>query len=156
MAQQGEVLRQGTCYISSNEYSLALKADEKGHARFLLWDGTGDPLDVLFSSAAEVFHGKTVGVLLTGIGQDGAEGFARIQRARGLTIVENTQCCVYPNLVDNAIRRGVVDRVIAENALPGAIESAVSRPSAPLGRTGRPPGGAEERGPSDLRRDPIS
>jgi two-component system chemotaxis response regulator CheB len=126
VAQHGTVLKQGTCYISSNEYSLALQADEKDKACFVLGDGIGQPLNLLFSSAAEVFHDKTVGVLLTGIGEDGAEGFARIQEERGVTIVEDTQCCVYPNLVDNAIRRGVVDRMIAENSLPEIIESIMS------------------------------
>jgi two-component system chemotaxis response regulator CheB len=151
VAQHGTVLKQGTCYISSNEYSLALEADGKDKARFLLGDGIGQPLNLLFSSAAEVFHGKAVGVLLTGIGEDGAEGFARIREKRGVTIVEDTQCCVYPNLVDNAIRRGVVDRIIAENSLPGAIESVISHPSARVDQTGHSPGGINERAPSNLR-----
>lgn len=138
VAQQGTVLKQGTCYISSNEYSLTLRADEKGNACFLLGDGTGQPLNLIFSSAAEVFHEKTVGVLLTGIGDDGAEGFARIQQERGVTIVEDTQCCVYPNLVDHAIQRGVVDQVLRESSLPRAIESVMSQPSDPLGQMGHP------------------
>jgi len=142
VAQHGTALKQGTCYISSNEYSLALQTDEKNKASFSLGDGIGQPLNLLFSSAAEVFHGKTIGVLLTGIGEDGAEGFARIREERGVTIVEDTQCCVYPNLVDNAIQRGVVDRVIAENGLPGAIESIVP-PSGFAGQTDHPSGGID-------------
>jgi two-component system chemotaxis response regulator CheB len=155
VAQHGVALKQGTCYISSNEYSLAIQADEKDKACFWLGDGIGQPLNLLFSSAAEVFHGKTVGVLLTGIGEDGAEGFAKIQEERGVTMVEDTQCCVYPNLVDNAIRRGVVDRMIAENSLPAAIESVMSPPSGPICQTGHPPRGIEERAPSNLRSDAI-
>ena len=123
VAQHGTVLKRGTCYVSSNEYSLALQANEDGNIRFLLGDGADQPLNRLFSSAAEFFHEKAVGVLLTGIGEDGAEGFARIQQEQGVTIVEDTQCCVYPNLVDHAMRRGVVDRVLHESSLPGAIES---------------------------------
>jgi len=153
VAQHGTVLRQGTCYISSNEYSLALQANEKDKACFLLGDGIGQPLNLLFSSAAEVFHGKAVGVLLTGIGEDGAEGFAKIQEERGVTIVEDTQCCVYPNLVDNAIRRGVVDRTIAENGLPGAIESVVSHPSGSAGQTGHPREESKKEFPSNLGRN---
>ncbi len=155
VAKHGTLLKQGTCYISSNEYSLALQVDEKDLACFSLGDGIGQPLNLVFSSAAEVFHGKAVGVLLTGIGEDGAEGFARIREERGVTIVEDTQCCVYPNLVDNAIQRGVVDRIIAENSLPAAIESVMSPPSGPTGQTSHPQGGIEERAPSNLRRDTI-
>jgi two-component system chemotaxis response regulator CheB len=155
VAQHGTVLKQGTCYVSSNEYSLALQANEKDKACFLLGDGTGQPLNLLFSSAAEVFHGKTVGVLLTGIGEDGAEGFARIREERGVTFVEDTQCCVYPNLVDNAIQRGVVDHVVHESSLPRAIEAVMSQPRGPLAERGRPPEGTEKRGQSHLRGNTI-
>jgi len=151
--QQGTVLRRGTCYISSNEYSLALRVDENGKACFLLGDGTGQPLNLLFSSAAEIFHGKTVGVLLTGIGDDGAEGFARIQQEQGVTIVEDTQCCVYPNLVDNAIQRGVVDQVLRENSLPRAIESVMALASDSMGDLTEPLGSIERGAFSHVRRE---
>jgi len=154
VAQHGTVLKQGTCYISSNEYSLALQVDGNGRACFLLGDGTGQPLNVLFSSAAEIFHEKTVGVLLTGIGDDGAEGFARIQQEQGVTIVEDTQCCVYPNLVDNAIQRGVVDQVLGESSLPKAIESVMPLASDPPDHTAEPPSRTEEGSMSNSRTNP--
>jgi two-component system, chemotaxis family, protein-glutamate methylesterase/glutaminase len=128
-AQDGLPLRQGTCYLGSNEYSLKLRATEEGAIHFELGDGTPRPLDLLFSSAAALFRQKTVGVLLTGVGEDGAEGFARIKQEQGTTLVEDTQCCVYPNLANNAIQQGMVDHVLHEVSLPGAIASTVAWPS---------------------------
>jgi two-component system chemotaxis response regulator CheB len=125
-AQDGLDLQQGTCYIGSNEYSLKLCPGENGAIRFELGDGAPRPLDLLFSSAAALFRQKTVGVLLTGIGEDGTEGFARIKQEQGVTLAEDTQCCVYPNLAHNAIQQGVVDQVFHEVRLPEAIASTVA------------------------------
>lgn len=81
------------------------------------------PLDMLFFSAAEVFHQNTIGVLLTGIGEDGARGFAHIRETEGVTLAQDTQCCVYPNLTHNAIQKGTVDIILDEVKLPQAIAS---------------------------------
>ena len=83
--------------------------------------GDPRPLDQLFSSAAEIFRQNTVGVLLTGIGDDGAYGFTRIREKSGVTIAQDTKCCVYPNLTENAIERNAVDIIINETKLPEAI-----------------------------------
>jgi two-component system chemotaxis response regulator CheB len=153
-AQNGMALKQGTCYISSNENSLALRLNEKSKPCFLLGENILQPLNLLFSSAAEIFHQKTVGVLLTGIGEDGAEGFARIQKEKGVTIVEDTQCCVYPNLVDNAIQLGVVDQILQEGGLPQAIESVVVQNPDLLGQI--PLEEIEEVEKSSIREDIIT
>jgi two-component system chemotaxis response regulator CheB len=146
-------LEQGTCYICSNEYSLALTLNKKGEACFRLSDGIHHPLDLLFSSAATIFHEKTVGVLLTGLGDDGAEGFARIQQAQGVTIVEDTQCCVYPNLVHNAIQHDVVDHILHESSLPRAIESFMVQDSVLPGHMSCPLEGIEKNALSNFKGD---
>jgi len=115
-------IEQGTCYICSNEYSLDIQTDEKGEPCFLRQKKAQYPLDRLFSSAARVFRQNTIGVLLSGLGDDGAEGFARIKTEAGTTMAKNAVTCVYPNLTDNAIRHGVVDMVLDENALPESID----------------------------------
>jgi two-component system chemotaxis response regulator CheB len=116
-------LEQGVCYISSNEWSLRLETDPDGSVRMKTGDWIPEPINLLFSSAAEIFGPKTIGVLLTGLGEDGAEGLGRIQQKQGMTIVEDTTCCVYPHLVDHAIRRGVANLVLRETRIPGVIES---------------------------------
>jgi two-component system chemotaxis response regulator CheB len=71
------------------------------------------PIDELFASAARQFGPSTCGVLLTGIGTDGAEGMREIRRQGGLTLAHEQDCCVYPNLVEHAIREDVVDAVMS-------------------------------------------
>ena len=87
--------------------------------------GVERPLDLLFSSAADIFKKNTVGVLLTGIGDDGAEGFTKIRERSGMTIAQSTDTCVYPNLTQNVIERGIVDIMADENDLVREIEAVV-------------------------------
>lgn len=122
-AQDGMSLDQGTCYISSNENSLTIGINNEGIFCLQVGEEVQDPLNIFFSSAAAAFGQKTVGLLLSGLGKDGADGFARIQQENGVTIVEDTRCCVYPCLVDHAVRLGVVDHVLHEKNIPRAIES---------------------------------
>jgi two-component system chemotaxis response regulator CheB len=75
----------------------------------------------LFSSAAAVFRQHAIGLLLTGLGDDGAEGLARIRSESGATIAQDSDCCVYPNLTDNAIQLGTVDYVTDENRMADKI-----------------------------------
>jgi two-component system chemotaxis response regulator CheB len=125
MAREGVPLEQGTCYISSTEAGFGLAIDPQGRTELRPNIAGEEPLNYLFATAADTFHQNAIGVLLTGIGRDGAEGLERIQKASGVTMAQDTVCCVYPNLTDNAITRGVVDVVLNEKQLPGAIETMI-------------------------------
>ena len=125
IAKDGGVLEQGSCYIHSNQTSLVIGINEDGNPCFKLGDSVENPLDLFFSSAAEIFKQQTVGILLTGYGIDGADGFARIKEKSGVTIAQSIETCVYPNLTDHAIKQNTVDRIVAEDKLVEAIESIV-------------------------------
>jgi chemotaxis response regulator CheB len=114
-------LEQGVCYIHSNARSLEVQTGADGLSYLSLGDPAPDPLNRLFASAAEAFGAHAIGVMLTGTGDDGARGFARIREQSGVTIAQDQSCCVYPNLTDNVTRRGLVDLVIDEKRLPDAI-----------------------------------
>ena len=123
VAEDGIPIEQGTCYISSYERPFQIQATaERGPCLSQAGDAAL-PLDMLFSSAADVFHQNTIGVLLTGIGEDGARGFAHIRETQGVTLAQDTQCCVYPNLTHHAIQQDTVDIVLDEVKLPQAIAS---------------------------------
>jgi two-component system chemotaxis response regulator CheB len=125
VARQGTVLEQGVCYIQSNMASLTVGLNENGDPCFQLGDRVENPLNTFFRSAAEVFRENTVGVLLTGYGDDGSDGFAAIQEKSGKTIAQSVESCVYPNLTDIAIKRNKVDLVVEEAKLAEAIESVI-------------------------------
>jgi two-component system, chemotaxis family, protein-glutamate methylesterase/glutaminase len=123
MAQDGQVIEQGACYICSNEYSLRIARNEDDQAIISLGSKVEQPLNLLFSSASDVFGQNTIGVLLTGTGDDGSDGFREIQHKNGKTIAQDVKCCVYPNLTQNAIEKGTVSLVVNETELPLSIET---------------------------------
>lgn len=121
--KHGIEIEQGTCYICSNENSVRLGVSSKGDICLNIEKKISNPLDEFFSSAAEIFHQNTIGILLSGIGDDGAEGFNQIKMKNGVTMVKDSQLCVFPNLTDNAIQKGVVDLILDDIQLSSAIES---------------------------------
>lgn len=66
-------------------------------------------VDVAMQSAARARPGRVLGVLLTGMGQDGAEGMAAIRASGGITIGENEASCVVYGMSRAAEMRGAVD-----------------------------------------------
>jgi len=125
MAENGRVIEQGVCYICSNEHALRIERDEDGQPCMILGEAEDKPLNLLFETTAEIFSNKAIGVMLTGVGDDGAEGFARIRESGGVTIAQDMQCCVYPNLTQHAIEMGTVTAIADETQLPNAIENSI-------------------------------
>ena len=123
IARADEPLQQGTCYINPVATPIGIGQNETGSPCLIRSKNGHRPLNFLFATAADVFQENTIGLLLTGTGDDGAEGLARIKAKTGITIAQKRRTCVYPNLADNAISRGVVDVVMEENKLPETIKS---------------------------------
>ena len=123
VAQDGITVEQGVCYISSNVNAVGIKEDLRGEFCLSVSGRTDSPLNYLFTSIAKKFCQNSIGVLLSGTGKDGAEGFASINEEYGTTIAQNTECCVYPNLTHNAIQSGMVDVLLDENQLAEGITS---------------------------------
>jgi len=125
VGSEGKVLEPGSCYICSYNEPMNIHINSNQEVVLRTNTDTRKPLNTLFSSAAEVFEQNAVGVLLTGVGADGEFGFEQIKEHSGVTIAQNTETCVYPNLTQCAIERGVVDYVDDADQLSEQIEKAV-------------------------------
>ena len=78
---------------------------------------------VLLTSVAQIYGKNSVGVILTGMGADGAAGIAEIKQAGGKTIAQDGQSCVVFGMPKVAIEMGVVDRVLpVEQIAQGIID----------------------------------
>jgi two-component system chemotaxis response regulator CheB len=118
-------LQQGVCYICSTRVPMRVDVNGTGEPMLVPDESATAPLNTLFTSAAEVFESHAVGVLMTGHGDDGKEGFASIQQHGGLTMAQETHTCVYPNLTQCAIESGVVDKVVSVADLSSQLIDAV-------------------------------
>jgi two-component system chemotaxis response regulator CheB len=78
-------------------------------------------IDVTMRSAARSRPGRVLGILLTGMGQDGAEGMATIRAGGGVTIAESEASCVVYGMPRAAVRRGGATWVLSLGEIAGLL-----------------------------------
>ncbi|MDF2447117.1 MAG: cheB2 [Moraxellaceae bacterium] len=74
-------------------------------------------VDVLFDSAVEAYRSRVIGVLLTGMGNDGAEGLLHIREAGGSTVAQDEATCVVYGMPQEAVKRGAAGKVLPVDAI---------------------------------------
>jgi len=82
-------------------------------------------VDRLFASAAKHFGADLLGVVLTGMGDDGRRGVVAVKEAGGTVVVESEETAVVFGMPQQAIRSGAVDVVLPLQQIPAVIESGV-------------------------------
>jgi two-component system chemotaxis response regulator CheB len=73
--------------------------------------------DVLFHSVAQEFGLTSVGIIMTGMGEDGAEGIGAIKAAGGMTIAQSEETCVVGGMPRAAMMKGFVQKVLPLDTL---------------------------------------
>jgi two-component system chemotaxis response regulator CheB len=80
-------------------------------------------VDVLFHSVAQEFGLTGVGVLMTGMGEDGAAGLGAIKSAGGMTIAQSEESCVVSGMPRAAIAKGYANRIVPLDGLAAYLAS---------------------------------
>ncbi len=78
-------------------------------------------VDVMFQSVAKYAGGNSVGVILTGMGKDGAQGTLAMKEAGAYTIAEDESTCVVFGMPKEAIKLGAVHRVVPLQDIPATM-----------------------------------
>lgn len=120
-AANGDSVLRGHALIAPGNHHMLLK---RSGARYFV-EVTGGPLvsrhrpsvDVLFRSAARYAGRNAVGVIMTGMGDDGAHGMLEMKEAGAQTIAQNEATCAVFGMPAEAIRLGAVDKVVALNQI---------------------------------------
>ena len=130
-AEDGDVLRPGLCLIAPGDYHITVARSSSGLRLRTIQSPPVNhcrpSVDVLFRSVAEHVGADAVGVLLTGMGYDGARGLSMIRDAGGATLVESQDSCVVFGMPQAAIKLGAAESVVPLEAMGEAILAAVSR-----------------------------
>jgi two-component system chemotaxis response regulator CheB len=79
--------------------------------------------DVLFKSVAEEFGSRGVGVIMTGMGDDGAHGLGLIKAEGGMTIAQSEQSCVVFGMPKAAIEAGFAMRIVDLQSMANTLRS---------------------------------
>ena len=119
-AEDGEEVLPAHVYIAPGDFQLTVRAVERKEGRRLIVNLTKEnhisghrpSIDVLFSSIAANFWGRTIGVLLTGMGHDGTEGAKRLKEKGAKIIAEDASTCVVFGIPRSAIEAKVVDYIV--------------------------------------------
>jgi len=113
IAENGEEIQPGVVYIAPCDSHTSVGEDRKIHLSDEPdRDGHKPSADVLLESVAKVYRAKAVGVILTGMGRDGAMGMRAIKRAGGQTIAQDEKSCMVFGMPKAAMDLEKIDRIL--------------------------------------------
>jgi two-component system chemotaxis response regulator CheB len=120
-AQGGEMLAPGTVYLSPGHSHMQVRKTSAGYATELLktppFNCHRPSVDILFDSAAKVVGRNALGVILTGMGKDGANGLLHMRQAGARTFGQDEASCVVYGMPREAARIGAVEEVASLDVL---------------------------------------
>lgn len=136
-ARDGDVLQAGLALVAPGGFHMLL---QRGGGQYEVRIKEGPlihyqrpSVDVLFASVARVAGVHAVGVILTGMGRDGADGLLKMRDSGARTIAQDEATSVIFGMPREAIRAGAVQRVLPLEAIAGGIVSALPVASRPTG-----------------------
>jgi two-component system chemotaxis response regulator CheB len=129
----GDTLRRGLALVAPGDYHLVLRRAGAGYA-VELQQGPQvcyqrPSVDVMFASVVQAAGSHGIGVLLTGMGTDGAKGLLALRRAGATTIAQDEPSCVVYGMPREAKRIDAVGTVASLTDIPGILTRA-ARPTA--------------------------
>jgi two-component system chemotaxis response regulator CheB len=124
-AQSGDLLIAGRVLICPGDRHIKIRRMAMGNTVVLTDEprvnGHRPSVDILFRSVAAEFGPRAFGVLMTGMGEDGAAGMGLIKHAGGMTMAQSEESCVVFGMPKAAIERGYAMRVVPLDMLAGAL-----------------------------------
>jgi two-component system, chemotaxis family, protein-glutamate methylesterase/glutaminase len=124
-AGEGDVVKAGTVYLAPAGRHLSFRrdgADIVTHLDVRPLDTPHRPsVDALFHSAAEIYGARVLGVVMTGMGNDGREGSAWIKARGGCILTEAEESCVVYGMPRSVVEAGLSDESVPLNRMGSTI-----------------------------------
>ncbi|MBC7131463.1 chemotaxis response regulator protein-glutamate methylesterase [Candidatus Bathyarchaeota archaeon] len=118
-AEEGDSIQPSLALVAPGGYHMIVGKDKRVHLDSSPpLHGVRPAVDPMMMTAAEVFGDKTIGVLLTGMGRDGAWGMKAVKQHGGYTIVQDKKSCVVFGMPKAAIEEGCVDEILPLHKIP--------------------------------------
>ena len=130
-AQNGEALRDGSVYLAPGDFHMALV--RQGETVRVCLDRPAEEdlytpsVECTLHSAIDTFETRAIGVILTGMGSDGAEAMARLHALGGETLAESEQTAVIYGMPREVILRGAAKVVAPADEMAAKIVEAVKK-----------------------------
>ncbi len=117
-AINGDRLVKGMCYICSGYDGPLLEKEVDGSVRFRFARSEGTtisrPIDDLFTTIADVGGSRSLAIILSGAGSDGADGVHAVRRAGGKGAVQEITNCMDPTMPLAVLQKGSVEKILPD------------------------------------------
>ncbi|TAL38702.1 MAG: chemotaxis response regulator protein-glutamate methylesterase [Spirochaetes bacterium] len=124
-AEEGDRVLPGCGYIAPGHSHMRVESAGGAHILRVFQsdkvNGHRPSIDVLFDSVADAFGRNSVGVIMTGMGRDGADGLLRIKTKGGFTLAQNEETSVVYGMNRVAVQIGAVADIVPLVEIPGKI-----------------------------------
>lgn len=129
-AEDGEPIQKGVAYIAPGRGHMSLQRKKLTQTTIRITENRSEyiykpSVDELMLSSVENFSGHVLGVILTGLGNDGEKGMREIKNKGGRTIAESEDTCVVYGMPRAVIEAGVADKIVPLDEIAGEIINAV-------------------------------
>jgi two-component system chemotaxis response regulator CheB len=129
IAAASERLLPGHAYVAPDDFHLGVSTDRRILlSKAVQENGTRPSVSFLFRSVQAVFGSHAAGVLLTGMGKDGAEELKQLKDAGAITIAQDEESSVVHGMPGQAIQIGAAMRVLPPEAIANALTTLVTKP----------------------------
>jgi len=132
LAESGEVPTGGMVYVLPGHKNTHLIRGDNTNRPIFSFTQQEYPefnfpsVDGIFTSMADVYGEKLIGIVLTGMGKDGTEGLRAIHRKKGFTIAQDEKSSVVFGMPKSAIDSNVVNQVVTLKEIPGFVVSCLA------------------------------
>jgi two-component system, chemotaxis family, protein-glutamate methylesterase/glutaminase len=124
VAASGDHLQPGVALVAPGSMHLVIRPDGRVSLQTPAEKDFYRPsIDLAMSSAADAYGAAAVGVVMTGIGNDGSEGLKRIRDAGGECFVQDIPSCIVPSMPERALQRAGADLVATPERIGQALTS---------------------------------
>ncbi len=125
-AEDGDEIRPDHVFIAPGGKQMKIRKRADGKKFIVINDAPPmnrhkPSVDYLFHSVAETVGGECVGVILTGMGNDGAAGLKRLRDAGARTIAQDEKTCVVFGMPREAILLGAAEEILPLQEIPGCL-----------------------------------
>lgn len=128
-AEEGDILKRGCAYIAPGDYHMTIVKERNNLVVRLNQNpqvmGLRPTVDILMQSVASIEGYSKLGIILTGMGSDGAEGILQMKKNNSYTIAQNESTSVVFGMPKAAIATGIIDEVLPLEKIAGKIISKV-------------------------------